>query len=376
MKFEKSGISALVALVVIVAAVTGAFLYLKYVQTPEKIVEEGDCVVVNYIGKYASNGTVFDTSYESVAKENGIYDANRTYEPLKIFVDSSGTKSPPSGYENFSSSMIKGFMEGLIEMKEGETKTVTIPPEKGYGVKPKVGDVINLSSFVGTDYVFKIIDIKENATMPALYQDYFGNGTTTLYVLREDWHKVGETLSDMLSPYPAWKNSSVVTKLNETKMWLYITPSTEINENFTWIEVNETTGTQITFPENKSKITNMTNDTITVLISPAINDTIRVSQGFFYTPYKVEKITADKINASYTMSNGNKTYREFDRIVVINRNQTKNITQEYPASVLESIFSYIRSLDPTFNLSLNKLAGETLIFKITVEKVYKTSQES
>ncbi|MCD6236873.1 MAG: FKBP-type peptidyl-prolyl cis-trans isomerase, partial [Thermoplasmata archaeon] len=172
MKFEESGILALVALVVIVAAVTGTFFYLKYVQTPENVVEEGDCVVVNYIGKYASNGTVFDTSYESVAKENGIYDANRTYEPLKIFVDSSGTKAPPSGYENFSSSMIEGFMEGLIGMKEGETKTVTIPPEKGYGVKPKIGDVINLSSFVGTDYVFKIIDIKENATMPALYQDY------------------------------------------------------------------------------------------------------------------------------------------------------------------------------------------------------------
>ena len=133
MKFEKSGISALVALVVIVAAVTGTFLYLKYVQTPEKVVEEGDCVVVNYIGKYASNGTVFDTSYESVAKENGIYDANRTYQPLKIFVNPHRNLPTPKGYENYTSYMIRGFLEALIGMKKGENKTVSIPPEKAYG---------------------------------------------------------------------------------------------------------------------------------------------------------------------------------------------------------------------------------------------------
>lgn len=137
MKLERSGVIALGVLLIIIVAVSGTFLYFKYIYVPppvEKIVEEGDCVDVNYVGKFASNGTIFDTSYESVAKENGIYDENRTYEPLRIFVDTTGDKEKPNGYENYSSSMITGFLKGLKGMKEGETKTVTIPPEEGYGV--------------------------------------------------------------------------------------------------------------------------------------------------------------------------------------------------------------------------------------------------
>jgi FKBP-type peptidyl-prolyl cis-trans isomerase 2 len=363
MEFSKGVIAVLAVIVVIIAG----FLYFKYIYL---VVEDGDCIEVNYIGRYTSNGTIFDTSYESVARENNIYDANKTYQPLKIFVDPSGNKTPPSGYEDYFSDILgmrEGFLKDLVGMREGETKTVIVPPEKGYGIKPKIGDVLNFTEYAETDYVFRIVDIKENVPMPPLYREYYGNVTTTLYTLREDWHWVGEVISDVLSPYPSWSNSSVVTRINETKMWFYVTPTTEINENFTWIEVNETS--QITFPENKSKIINITNDSITILISPSVNDTILV--GIFYTPYKVERVTADKINASYT-SNGNKTYREFDRVVVINRNQSRNITQEMPAQVLDSLFLSIRFLDPSFNLSLHKLAGETLTFEITVEKVHKS----
>ncbi len=81
-------------------------------------VKVGDTVQVDYTGKL-ENETVFDTSIEEVAKQAGIYNANRTYEPL-TFVAGAGQ-------------MIKGFDDGVIGMKVGEEKTITIPPEEAYG---------------------------------------------------------------------------------------------------------------------------------------------------------------------------------------------------------------------------------------------------
>ena len=83
-----------------------------------RVVKTGDTVQVDYTGKL-ENGTVFDTSIEEVAKQAGTYDANRTYAPL-TFVAGAGQ-------------MIKGFDEGVIGMKVGEEKTITIPPKEAYG---------------------------------------------------------------------------------------------------------------------------------------------------------------------------------------------------------------------------------------------------
>jgi len=83
-----------------------------------RVVKSGDTVQVDYTGKF-ENGTVFDTSIEEVAKEAGIYNEQREYVPLNITVG--------------SGQVIEGFDEGLIGMKEGEEKNLTIPPEKAYG---------------------------------------------------------------------------------------------------------------------------------------------------------------------------------------------------------------------------------------------------
>lgn len=85
----------------------------------QKTVKVGDNVSVDYTGSV--NGKIFDTSIESVAKENNLSGPNRTYEPIRFTV----------GKGQF----IKGFEEGIIGMKLGESKTLTIPPEKGYGQK-------------------------------------------------------------------------------------------------------------------------------------------------------------------------------------------------------------------------------------------------
>lgn len=82
----------------------------------QKTVNIGNNVSVDYAGYL--NGQVFDTSNESIAKENNLL-PDKKYEPI-LFTVGKGQ-------------IIKGFDEGIIGMKVGESKTLTIPPEKAYG---------------------------------------------------------------------------------------------------------------------------------------------------------------------------------------------------------------------------------------------------
>ena len=80
----------------------------------------GDSVTLEYTGKL-SDGTVFDTSKQSVAEDTGLADAqpDREYAPLTVEVG--------------GGQVIEGMEEGLIGLEAGETETLTIPPEKAYG---------------------------------------------------------------------------------------------------------------------------------------------------------------------------------------------------------------------------------------------------
>jgi FKBP-type peptidyl-prolyl cis-trans isomerase 2 len=86
--------------------------------TGQRTVKNGDTVSVDYTGSL-ENGEVFDTSLESVAREHNLLSPSRKYEPLEFTV---GTGS-----------VIEGFEEAVLGMRVGESKTVKIPPEKGYG---------------------------------------------------------------------------------------------------------------------------------------------------------------------------------------------------------------------------------------------------
>jgi FKBP-type peptidyl-prolyl cis-trans isomerase 2 len=84
-------------------------------------VEMGDTVVVNYTGKL-TDGTVFDTSDPEVARSADVYQEERQYQPLKVVMG--------------ANKVIKGFENGLLGMKEGETRTITVSPEDGYPFDP------------------------------------------------------------------------------------------------------------------------------------------------------------------------------------------------------------------------------------------------
>ncbi len=84
-----------------------------------KKVAVGNTIAVDYIGRLA-DGTVFDTSVESVAKACGSYTPMRDYTTWLPFTV--GKRE-----------MIAGFDKWVIDMLVGETKTITIPAAEAYG---------------------------------------------------------------------------------------------------------------------------------------------------------------------------------------------------------------------------------------------------
>ena len=85
--------------------------------TGDRVTKAGDGISVNYIGTLA-NGTKFDSSY----------DRN---QPFKFDLD--------------AGQVIKGWDRGLIGMKVGEKRRLTIPPTLGYGSQA-MGDKIPANS--------------------------------------------------------------------------------------------------------------------------------------------------------------------------------------------------------------------------------------
>lgn len=85
-----------------------------------KIANYGDTVVVDYT--LWVDGKVVDTSVASVAQAAGIYKQQVPYQPLTFKVLQ-------------GQGLIKGFIDGVVGMKEGEIKNVTVSPASGYGFK-------------------------------------------------------------------------------------------------------------------------------------------------------------------------------------------------------------------------------------------------
>jgi FKBP-type peptidyl-prolyl cis-trans isomerase 2 len=82
-------------------------------------IETGDTASIEYVGRL-EDGTVFDTSRESVAESEDLdHHPDREYDPLTVEIG--------------AGEIIQGLEDGLLGLDEGEEATVTIPPEDGYG---------------------------------------------------------------------------------------------------------------------------------------------------------------------------------------------------------------------------------------------------
>lgn len=94
----------------------------------EDKLEQGASIKINYTGRLL-DGTVFDTTIEKVAKDAGIYNASRTYEPQSVSLASTYSDITLGG----SSSLIDGFKGALFLMHyKGEKAHAMFTSSHGY----------------------------------------------------------------------------------------------------------------------------------------------------------------------------------------------------------------------------------------------------
>ena len=118
---------------------------LRYVITQEGSGEKavsGDIVVVDYAG-HQLEGPYFDTSIEEIAKEQGLYNPQRPYEPYDFKID--------------VSLVIVGWHEGLKQLNKGAKATLYVPSVMGYGQRG-LGPIGSNSNLV---FDIELVDIIE-----------------------------------------------------------------------------------------------------------------------------------------------------------------------------------------------------------------------
>jgi FKBP-type peptidyl-prolyl cis-trans isomerase 2 len=104
----------------------------KVIGKDENAAKRGDKVEVDYLG-YHVDYKIFDTSIEEIAANTAIlkvpdYTTRGGYAPLKVYV---GPEDPDPADPYIST--VEGFWEAIEGLSIGQSRTVVLPPIKGYG---------------------------------------------------------------------------------------------------------------------------------------------------------------------------------------------------------------------------------------------------
>src|SRR3989338_10439379 len=110
----------------------------------ELAVGTGKTITFDYAAGF-DNGTLFDTTFEIAAREAGIYDSRKVYQPVTLVYG----RDP----------LFSGLQEALLGMKEGETKNVRLPPQKAYGEKIEGSTAVLPKTSVSNYETLKINDV-------------------------------------------------------------------------------------------------------------------------------------------------------------------------------------------------------------------------
>jgi len=99
------------------------------------MIKENSCIKLEYNAYLKENKQLFDTTSEKLAKENGLFQQEQKYEPIKIIVG--------KGF------VIPGLDEAIVGKKIGEEFKLEIPVEKGFGKwESSLTENIKMSSFI------------------------------------------------------------------------------------------------------------------------------------------------------------------------------------------------------------------------------------
>ena len=97
-------------------------------------INNGDFVRVNFTGKTVDTDEVFDTTYEEVAIEAGIFDDNKTYKAIPIAVG--------------GNHLLPAIEEAIIGLDVGDKKTVEVDSDNAFGPRdPSLIQLVPMREF-------------------------------------------------------------------------------------------------------------------------------------------------------------------------------------------------------------------------------------
>jgi len=351
-------------------------------------IEKGDCIDIHYIGRYESNNTIFDSSYDSIEEKTG-------GNPLQIFIPPNTQITTSDEHPEYSSAIIDGLMNQLEGLKFEETYTLDpIPPEDAYGLSFDVGDTIdtivfNQNIIQYTSFINQTLQVTEktenNIKMKWINPPEQKFTIPSIVIFGSlDLNDQEPSYDDVLimgPPFAIWENSTEIIETTDEKYITKTTPTSTENlvENITQIPLDLIGGeTLFIFPD----ATTVTEDDtlITFHLDPVEGKVYSYSEesmfGVINVELTVNTVTSDSVNISVFIVEYNQS-QYYD----INREMSFNKTFEYPR-IYDMDIDFLQQALPQFEMdlqregySLQKLAGETLIFEITVENIIKPSQE-
>ncbi|MFA6214329.1 MAG: peptidylprolyl isomerase [Candidatus Micrarchaeia archaeon] len=107
--------------------------------------KKGDLVKLEYTGRLASTGQVFDTTDEGVAKKAGIWESSAIYGPKHALFG--------------SGAIIAGMEEAILQSQPGKGEDFVIEPEKAFGQREP--DLVRMMP----EKEFKKQDVRPSAGM-------------------------------------------------------------------------------------------------------------------------------------------------------------------------------------------------------------------
>jgi len=97
--------------------------------------KEGDFVKLEYTGRIADSGEIFDLTDEELAKKNKIHNPKYKYGPVLVIIG--------------AGMIVPGVEKHLKKMKKGEEKEFEIKPEDGFGKRDvKRIKIVSMANFI------------------------------------------------------------------------------------------------------------------------------------------------------------------------------------------------------------------------------------
>jgi FKBP-type peptidyl-prolyl cis-trans isomerase 2 len=240
-----------------------AILLSGCVNKTDMAVKTGDNISVDYTGSY-QNGKVFDTSIESVAKANDL-PPREIYEPLNFTVG----KKP--------SAVIEGFDKGVIGMKKGETRILTIPPEQAYPINPNMIQVAPIVQHLpATRTIPKVFELPLEQ-----FNQFFGTNHSTGDIVQIPDTNINITIKNMTSEVSLAYNLKVGSNLWDARAPWNETVVKIDDKNIT-IKPDVTKNAIIQFPDApfNTTVVDINETNITLRNNPIPDTTITVPGTF------------------------------------------------------------------------------------------------